>query len=524
MKGDKPIPSNKVTRAVAYPRYSSDNQREESITAQLRAIEEYCQQKGYVLVEAYPDEEKTATTDRRPNFQRMIADSSKKMFDVVVVHKLDRFARNRYDSAHYKRILKRNGVRVESVLEHLDNSPESVVLESVLEGMAEYYSLNLAREVRKGMAENASNGLHTGGRPPYGLKINPETRLLEIDERTYRAVQIYFESIDKDIPNPEIAAILNAAGYRTQSGRPFTKNSFFGWATNRKYRGDYVYGVSSPKDEEGKRNTSKKKPVEEQTIIPGIVPAIIDAALWERVNEKFRLRKHAPGRMKAKVNYLLTGKIYCGSCGSLYAGNSYTNKKSSQGTLLSYYKCQAKCGNTNVRKEDIEGIAMRELAVHCFSDLGIKEIVARVQELYRKERQQTEGEVEPIKQEMTELDVKIRNWTEALGAGVKSVIENIKQAEQRKEALEYALHRAQMIQRTTTLDESKIVAAINAKKDLLQSADDDEKKQVLQEYVDRIVIQSSTDINNYATEITYRVFNGGGELTLLKTLQLEYRR
>lgn len=158
--------SSKLIRAVAYPRYSSDNQREESITAQMRAIEEYCRQKGYVLVNSYPDEEKSATTDKRPNFQRMIKDSAKHLFDVVIVHKLDRFARNRYDSAHYKRILKRNGVRVESVLEHLDNSPESIVLESVLEGMAEYYSLNLAREVRKGMRENAEEGKHTGGYHP----------------------------------------------------------------------------------------------------------------------------------------------------------------------------------------------------------------------------------------------------------------------------------------------------------------------------------------------------------------------
>lgn len=141
--------------AVAYPRYSSDNQREESINAQMGAIEEYCQRKGYTLVGTYPDEAKSATTDQRPNFQRMMKDSEKGMFDVVIVHKFDRFARDRYDSAYYKRLLKKNGVRLESVLEQLDDSPESVILESVLEGMAEYYSKNLAREARKGMLENA---------------------------------------------------------------------------------------------------------------------------------------------------------------------------------------------------------------------------------------------------------------------------------------------------------------------------------------------------------------------------------
>lgn len=500
-----------MLRAVAYPRYSSDNQREESITAQMRAIELYCKQKGYVLVNTYPDEEKTATTDRRPNFQQMIQDSSKKLFDVVVVHKLDRFARNRYDSAHYKRILKRNGVRVESVLEQLDNSPESVVLESVLEGMAEYYSLNLAREVRKGMRENAELGLHTGGLPPYGLMVDPETRKLIIDPKRYKAVQIYFDGIENDLSNEEIANTLNNLGYRTFKGRKFTANSFATWAENRKYRGDYVFDVSAPKDEEGKRNTNNKKPVDQQIIIPNAIPAIIQSDQWDRVYAKKQMRKRKPGRMKAKMNYLLTGKIYCGSCGALYAGNSYTNPKSSEKTVLTYYKCQSKCGNTSVRKDDIENIAIQQLLDECFSEEGFIDIIYRVQELYQQEKKQTANDIEPIKKELVELEGKLRNWIEALGAGIKSVIENIKDAEQRKEVLEYELQRAELIQQTQVLDQSLIETILENKKNSLLSGDEDEKKQVLQEYVDRVVIQPSKDINSFDAEITYRVFNNGGE-------------
>lgn len=503
--------ANKPIRAVAYPRYSSDNQREESITAQLRAITEYCEQKGYVLVNSYPDEEKTATTDRRPNFQRMIADSAKRLFDVVVVHKLDRFARNRYDSAHYKRILKKNVVRVESVLEQLDGSPESVILESMLEGMAEYYSLNLAREARKGLLENAMQGIHTGGRPPYGLKVNPETRKLEIDEHRYRAVQIYFEGIDNNVPLEKIANTLNEKGFRTQKGRKFTKNSFGEWASNRKYKGDYTWDVSSPKDDEGRRNTNKKKPQENQIYIPGVIPAIIAPELWERVNKKMSSRKRTGGRMKAKVNYLLTGKIVCGQCGAFYAGNSYNNPKSADNTLLTYYKCQSKCGNTSVRKDDIERITIEKLADHCFSNTGATQIAARVQELYKQEQQQYASDIEPIKSELAELEGKLNNWIEALGNGIKSVIENIKQAEQRKEVLEYELQRAEMIQKTNVLDEFLIMSVINDKKHLLLSGDDEDKKQVLQEYVDRVVIGPSTDINHYDAEITYRVFSDGDE-------------
>lgn len=503
--------SNKLIRAVAYPRYSSDNQREESITAQMKAIAEYCKRKGYVLVGSYPDEAKTATTDRRPNFQKMIKDSEKGLFDVVVVHKLDRFARDRYDSAHYKRKLKRNGVRVESVLEHLDNSPESIILESVLEGMGEYYSKNLSREVLKGMNGNAEAGIHVGGRPPYGLLVNKETRKYVIDHRRYRAVQMYFEGIDNDLTNEEIADQINEAGFRTQTGKPFTKNSFDGWAFNRKYKGDYTWNVSSSKDEDGKRNTHKKKPIEEQHIIPNAIPAIIEESLFERVYKKMMERRHKPGRLKAKVNYLLTGKIHCGQCGSPYSGNSYTNTKSKDLNVLSYYKCQNKCGNTSVRKDDIEETVIRELITHCFSDEGVEEIVSRVQELYRKEKEQMGNETEPIKQELKEIDGKLKNWVAALGAGVQSVIEEIKHAEQRKEALLFELQRAEIIEKTNILDDSLIVSILSSKKNSLLSAGDDEKKQVLQEYVDRVVIQPSRDINSFSTEITYRVFNGGGE-------------
>ena len=155
-----------IVRAVIYARFSSDNQREESIDAQMRAIKEYAKRNDVIIVGEYVDKAKSATTDKRPEFLRMISDSKEEGFDVVLVHKLDRFARNRQDSIGYRMELKRHGVSLISVLEYLDDdSPESLILESMLEAMAEYYSKNLAREVNKGMRENALKGLHTGGVP-----------------------------------------------------------------------------------------------------------------------------------------------------------------------------------------------------------------------------------------------------------------------------------------------------------------------------------------------------------------------
>jgi len=505
-------------RAAAYCRYSSDNQREESITAQMRAIEEYCKKKDYVIVKFYADEAKSATTDKRPNFQLMIEESSINIFDVVIVHKYDRFARNRYDSAHYKRKLKVNGARVESVLEQLDNSPESVILESVLEGMAEYYSKNLAREVMKGMHENADKGIHTGGRPPYGLKINPETLMYEIDENCYRAVQIYFEGIRDNISLSEIAKCLNKQGYRTQDGKEFSKNSFFGWARNRKYIGNYVWNVSSSKDAEGRRNGSKKKPIEDQIIKEGIIPQIIDHDLFKEVNSMMELRKHKPGVLKANINYLLTGKVFCGQCESPYNGNSYRNSKSKENTLLSYYKCAGKCKNARIRKNDLEKVVIEQLEEQCFSGKGMKEIVERVNKLYKERKKDYESNEEPIKKEIKEIEKTIDNWIDALGKGIKGLETKIVEAQNKVEALQRELFKIKAIQNHNVLNNDDIYAVLKMKKDSLFSNNEEEKKKVLQEYVNRIIVNPTDNINELDLEITYRVFNGGGELTLFKTL------
>ena len=163
-------------KVAIYARYSSENQSEESITAQLRACEEYARRNGDCVVAKYIDRAMSARSDRRPEFQQMIADSSKHLFDAVIVHKLDRFSRDRFDHATYRRELKKNGVHLLSVLENLDNSPESIVLESVLEGFSEYYSANLARETRKGLREVALQAKYTGGNVPYGYRIGKDQR------------------------------------------------------------------------------------------------------------------------------------------------------------------------------------------------------------------------------------------------------------------------------------------------------------------------------------------------------------
>lgn len=222
--------------AAIYARYSSDNQRDESIDAQVRAVKEYCQHNGIQIVRVYTDEARSATTDDRPGFLQMVHDSALGQFELVIVHKLDRFSRDRYDFAFYKRKLRENGVQLISVLENLDDSPESIILESVLQGMAEYYSVNLARETMKGMKETALQCKHTGGKPPLGYRVT-EDQTYAIDEDQAEAVRLIFSMYADGHGYGRIIDELNSRGHRTQNGNHFGKNSLHEILRNEKYRG-----------------------------------------------------------------------------------------------------------------------------------------------------------------------------------------------------------------------------------------------------------------------------------------------
>lgn len=161
-------------KAVIYARYSSDNQREESIEGQIRECTAFAEKNGITILRHYIDRAFSAKTDNRPEFQNMIKDSGKLLFDMIIVWKLDRFARNRYDSARYKTALKKNGVKVVSATEVISDGAEGIILESVLEGYAEYYSADLSEKVVRGMTENALKSKYNGGTLPIGYQIDSD--------------------------------------------------------------------------------------------------------------------------------------------------------------------------------------------------------------------------------------------------------------------------------------------------------------------------------------------------------------
>ena len=177
--------------AVNYLRYSSENQTEQSIEGQMRVCQEYAERNGILIVANYIDRAMTGTNDNRPDFQRMIKDSAKREWDYVLVYKFDRFSRNKYETAIYKKALRDNGVKVISATELIPDSPEGIIFESMLEGYAEYYSAELSQKVRRGMNETRLKGNYTGGHILYGYK--KQEKKLVIDEERAEVVRFIFE-------------------------------------------------------------------------------------------------------------------------------------------------------------------------------------------------------------------------------------------------------------------------------------------------------------------------------------------
>ena len=333
-----------MKKAAIYARYSSENQRNESIDAQISAIEEYAKRNNIIIVATYIDRAKSATTADRPSFQEMIKMSETGLFDTIIVHKLDRFARSKYDSAIYKQKLKVNNVQLLSATENLDGTPESIILESVLEAMAEYYSKNLAREIMKGNMENAKKAVHCGGIPPLGYDI--KDKKLIINNREAEAVRIIFKMYADGCGYSEIIKTLNQKGYKTKIGKSFGKNSLFEILRNEKYKGIYTYNKSSHKTSKGTYNRHCYKSDEEVIRIENGCPQIISAEIFEKVQKRQEENKRIHQHNRDRQKYLLSGLVFCGKCGSAMHANR--RRKNSQLTFRCNRKSQTISCNTKV--------------------------------------------------------------------------------------------------------------------------------------------------------------------------------
>lgn len=381
--------------AVIYARYSSHMQREESIAGQLRECHEYARKNNMQVIQEYADKAMTGRTDARPAFLQMIKDSESKKFQYVICWKMDRFSRDRYDSALYKMILKKNGVKVVYAKESIPDGPEGVILESLMEGLAQYYSENLAQNIKRGLTDSAL-ACKALAVPPFGYRKTADG-FLELDPVAAPAVAKIFKDYADGVPAVEIIEELNGAGFKNNCGRPFGKSSIKRIIKNERYMGIYIWN---------------------DVRIEGGIPAIVDREMWESA-QKMADRHHIAPAAKRDVHFLLTTKIRCARCGEFMTGESCRSKS---GKIHYYYTCFGRrkasgCDAPRLRKEETESFVCEVLSGLSKSPAFLEEVADAVMDYIARQNADT-GKIDALRSLLKDASKKHKNIMRAIEMGV----------------------------------------------------------------------------------------------------------
>lgn len=414
-------------KAYIYGRYSSHNQKDTSIEQQFREIYDYCKRNDIKILGEYADRAVSGKTDKRPEFQRMMRDCAKERVQLVVCWKVDRFARNRYDSAMYKARLKRHGIRVVYAKESIPDGPEGILLESILEGSAEYYSANLSQNIKRGMRENALECKVNHGNIALGYRKGTDGKFA-IEPIGAAIVRDVFDMYTGGTNIVDICADLNSRGCRTSRGARFNKNSLRVMLRNERYIGVYQYG--DIRIEDG-------------------VPPIITKEVFNMAQQQIEKNAKAPAASWSRCDYLLTGKLFCGHCGSAMVGESGTSKTAEK--THNYYICVSKkrkksCNKQTVRKDWIEQFVVSETSQRVLVKDVIHNIADAVVELQKQERENSEVPI--LQSQLSEVKKGIKNIMKAIEQGIltPTTKQRMEELEQRKAELDDAIEMANLSQ------------------------------------------------------------------------------
>lgn len=376
-----------MKKVVFYGRYSSVMQNEQSIEGQLHVCRQYAESNGLEIIGEYIDRAMTGTSDKRPEFQRMISDSESGHFESVLVYKLDRFARNRYDSALYKKKLRQNGVSVISATEQLSDTPEGILMEAIIEGMDEFYSAELGRKLRRGREMSFRKGRFIGKRPPFGFAVRDG--MIALDEERVPIVREIFERYASGEKQAHIVADLNRRGIPNAAGNPWNKGNLSYMFQCRLYIGEY---------------TLKSVDMVQSC------PAIISRELYDKVQAVKADSVHRSRECKTNYNYVLTGHMTCAKCGAAVCGVSMSHGK------YHYYQCHKHCG-LRIPADVLHDRVRDALAKHLTGD-KLEELAAAAYAEYAKYEPPAEREC--IEHELADVEVRLKNAVNAVLSGINS--------------------------------------------------------------------------------------------------------
>ena len=378
--------------AVIYARYSSDSQTEQSIEGQLRVCEQYAKNNNFVILNTYIDRAMTGTNDNRPDFQQMIKDSANKEWQYVIVYKLDRFSRNKYETAKNKKILKDNDVKLLSAMENIPDTPEGIILESLLEGMNQYFSEELAQKVSRGLHESRMKG-HIIGSVPYGYI--KENKMLKVNEEEKLILTRMFEDYASGKTILQISRDFEKENI-TNKGKKFIPETIRYYLKN-----EYYTGIC--------RINNK--------VYDKIYPQIISKELFEKVKIKLDSNKYGCRKDNHEI-FRLKDKIYCGNCNrKMYPVSAI----SSNGNAIRYYKCittkKKNCLTGIIDKNFIESIIDKFLISQFNIPKNLNEISEKIFEIHKK-RVGTNNSLNSLKSNLQKTNTSIANIMSAIEKGI----------------------------------------------------------------------------------------------------------
>ena len=478
--------------AAFYGRYSAGpNQTESSIQGQRRECYARAKSQNAIIRKDYIDRHISGQTDQRPQFQQLMKDVKKGLYNVVYVYTIDRFSRNKFDIAKYKNEMRKAGCRLISAKEYVPAGPEGIILESVLEGMAEYYSKELSRKVSRGIYESALKHRHIGGTVPFGF-ILTKNKKYKPDPVKAPIVREIFERYASGDPAVAICSSLNSRGITTSLDKKFNKSSLHRILSNPKYIGTYSYRRAYLDEITQEQKT-------EVIEFKNAIEPIISEELFIKAGQRMEQNKHTSKRSKDKptVEFLLSGKLFCGKCKAPMTGDSGTSKN---GNTYYYYTCANKkskrgknaCHSKSYPKDKLETFitqfAQNEILTPEMIDFLSDKIV------HLQDDQKDDIQIRIMLQQKKEIETKIANIISAIENGIftETTKERLESLEDAKRNLEYSIQVEKFKNDAPAETKGSIVFYLEQFKNG-DIKNIDHQRQIINSLIDTIIIDEEND-------------------------------
>jgi site-specific DNA recombinase len=497
--------NNQSKRVIVYARVSSDRQDVDlSITAQLKALREYAARNGYTVIKEFVDEAESGRSTARPAFREMIslARSKHAPFEIILVWKLSRFARNREDSIIYKSLLRKQGIQVVSINEHIEDTPTGRLMEGIIEVIDEFYSSNLAQDITRGLRENASRGFFNGSRAAFGymrkkIKDGEKSRnTLEPDPDKAPIIKRIFDEITAGKGLKEIAKGLNKDGVLAPAGGKWGKQRLHKILINEAYIGRLVYG---------KRHESKANLKLPPVVKDNAWPAIIDQQMFEKAQSA--LNSRAPKITHPRVtssNYLLSGLIKCHKCGAAYIGYGAKSGK------FHYYVCgttyskgKDTCPSQHLPKEKIERYITDKVKGYILTDENLTELVRLSNIEIDSTHKKSEGQLAVIDREAEEWEGRldrIYDFIETKTVDSTRMAQRLEEVQDKIAQLKRTrleVEESQWARQAEQIDPQRVLAYVHELRDFLDTEGLFERKSFLRSFLKSIEADDAKMTINY---------------------------